>query len=238
MPAHFRTSAFAALCLLFAVCLAVAAAPAGERPEASLEPSIPASQEDDFESDEDESDDGSPLEPTPGKAGRRGFRYGTILEYWFLEPGDRFSRMPHEPSLTGMIDDSKQYFLGNAMLRDNELKQYVGRQGVLQWTAYFRVTKPGKHVFALSFKGSDEPSWSGAALAFNDETKATATVGKDASAAVDFAAPGWYRMQVRVWWTHHSKPNFPDFAATIKVREPGSLSLRPIARKELFYKQP
>lgn len=239
------------LCLLLPA--AASGLRAGDAPaDDTLSPAIPASEAYDFQDDEDDEeharaatataagDRDAPLEPEPGKAGRRGFRYGTILEYWFLEPGVRFTRMPPEPSLTGMIDDSKLLFSGNAMLRDGELKNYVARQGALQWTCYFRVTRAGKHVFAVSARDIPlgDSNFAGVALAFNDGTRAVATADKDTSVAVDFSAPGWYKMQVRIWWCAAEKPNFADYGAVVKVREPGSLSLRPIARKEIYYKQP
>lgn len=230
---------------IFALCLALAsgALRAGDAPADSLAPAIPVSEAGDFQEEEDDEDgtsDDSPLAPTPGKAGRRGFRYGTILEYWFLEPGQRFARVPSEPSLTGMVDDSKQLFSGNAILRDGEMKNYAARQGMLQWTCYFRVSKPGKHVFAVAAKGLtlDDGNFAGVALAFNDGASTVATAEKDTSVAVDFSAPGWYKMQVRIWWCAAEKPNFAEYGVVLKVREPGTLSLRPVARKEIYYKQP
>lgn len=242
MPIDKRTL----LSLVFLVVLGLAAAGfAGETVGDALEPTIPDSQAADFQEDEEDADGGnagaapSPLEPTPGKPGRRGFRYGTILEYWLLEPGTRF-RMPSDPSLTGMIDDARQYFLADAMLHDGELKNYVNRQGLVQWTCYFRVTRPGKHVFAMAVAGlpSTDSNFSGAALAFADGVRAIATAERDTSATVEFSSPGWYEMRIRIWSCQAEKPDFSQYAVTLKVREPGALSLRPIGRKELYYKQP
>ncbi|MCC8189268.1 MAG: hypothetical protein LIP77_01355 [Planctomycetes bacterium] len=185
--------------------------------------------------------DTTPMEPV-ARQGMRRFRYGTILEYWLLPAGEAFVRMPGDPSLTGMVDDSRHTFQGASMTRDAEMKHYVSRQGVLQWTTYFRATRAGKHVFALASAGMDPgeegTAHRGVALAFNEEEKIHALPGRDYSGTVDFARPGWYKMQVRIWWTDDEPPNFDTYGVTVKVREPGSLSLRALARKDLFYSMP
>ena len=186
-----------------------------------------------------ESADG-PMDPAIDRSARRGFKPGTILEFWLLKPGEKFSAMPAVPALTGMIDDSRQYFYAGSMVRDPELKNYASRQGVLQWTTYFRVTRPGKHVFAITAVGPEqtEMQHAGVALAINDDVKVAAPVDLEESAVADFSEPGWYKLQIRLWWTYPEKPNYEDFAITLKVREPGTLSLRPLNRKDLFYKYP
>lgn len=179
----------------------------------------------------------APLEPWVEKSQEQSVNPGTILEFWFAS--DRFERFPVDPSVTGMIDDSDKVFAGSSMLKDAEMKQYVGRHGVLQWTAYFRVTKPGKHVFAMGIEGmwSDDTRYGGAGMLINDERKIVALPARDESATVDFSEPGLYKMQIRMWWTHGSRkgPMFQDYRVSLKVREPGSLGLRQVTKKDLFY---
>lgn len=231
-----------AVLLALAVIIAPAASAIAEDRAASvLEPAISASEAGDFQTEEEEGEAAdTALEPAMAQSAKKGLKYGSILEYWFLEPGEPVSRMPADISLSGMIDDSKQIFSGASMLRDGELKKYASRQGVLRWTSYIRVAKPGKHVFALSSVGLTEAStkYSGVALAINGEVKTRAAADRDGSAVVDFAAPGWYAVQVWLWWSHNRKPAFQDYGATLKIREPGSLSLRPVTRRDIYYKQP
>lgn len=236
-----RTFSTIALFLLFAFVLGVGPARSGEDPaDSPLQPVVGDSGDDDFEPEEETAD--TPLEPAVDRSGKRSFRYGAILEYWHLDPGRKFSRMPSGPSLTGMVDDGgKQFFYAGAMLRDNELKNYANRQGLLRWTTYFRATKPGQHVFLLAptmDDGAADAEYAGASLAVNDEVKIVTPANIDASAAVDFSAPGWYKLQIRLWWTGEERPRFEDYAVTLKVREPGSLSLRPLVKKDLYYRMP
>ena len=62
----------------------------------------------------------APLEPAIESSEEQGLTPGSILEFWFAPVG-RFERMPVEPSVTGMIDDSDKVFSGNAMLKDPEM---------------------------------------------------------------------------------------------------------------------
>lgn len=235
MPVKYFRIMLAIACAAF-LSLSSAVYAADEDDDAPpLDPVVGQTTDDEFDYDEDQD---TPLEPEKG--GKRGYKYGAILEFWLMEPGRKFVRMPSEPSLTGMIDDLRESFAGKAMQRDKELKNYAARQGVLQWTTYFRARKPGKHVFLVTpagvgFEGVEH---SGVALAFNDEVKAVTPGDREASAVVDFGAPGLYKMQVRLWWTNETRANFTDMDVGLKVREPGSLSLRAMNRKEFYYKVP
>lgn len=237
-----RTRLLSGLLLFSFLAFSVAAAAADVDTTAPLTPAVEESADDDFSVPDDQAE--APLEPAA--ATKRGFKYGAILEYWFLTPGQKFERMPADPALTGMIDDGKQHFLGSAMQRDNELKNYANRQGVLQWTTYFRAAKPGKHVFLLTPTGINygvteydaSTDFSGIGLAINDELKVAAPGERDTSVTLDFAEPGWYKLQILLWWSHDRPPAFQDYGINLKVREPGSLSLRPLARKDLFYRLP
>ena len=239
----FRIGAFALL-LFLAGSYRLAAADAAV--DDALQPV--AGDIDDFEPDTDpesaaqlpDTTSDEPMDPALDRSAKRGFRAGTILEYWLLKPGEKFARMSSDPSLTGMVDESRQYFYAGAMAGDPELKNYLTRQGVVQWTTYFRATRAGKHVFAVSASGMDKggTAYSGIALLVNDSVKLITPVDLDDSAVVDFSAPGWYKLQLRLWWSHQESPNFEDYAITLKVKEPGTLSLRQLNRKDLFYKFP
>lgn len=167
---------------------------------------------------------------------------GAILEFWFLPRDKQFTRMPVDPSVTAMIDDSDKVFLGSSMLKDPEMRNYVSRHGILQWTAYFQANKPGKYVFVLGAEGmwSDTTRYGGVSLLVNDEEKVAAIPAREESCTVDLAKPGLYKLQVRMWWTHGSRPGpvFQDYRASLKVREPGALGLRQVTKKDLFHKLP
>ncbi len=182
----------------------------------------------------------APLEPNYSQSDEAKAVPGSILEFWFAPPGKRFERFPTDPSVTGMIDAADKVFQGSSMLNDPEMKNFIARHGVLQWTTYFRVNKPGKHVFAMGIDGmwSDNPSYGGASMLVNGESKLTAIPKRDESATVDFAKPGLYKLQIRMWWTHGGAPTreplFQDYRVGLKVREPGSLGLRQVTKKDLF----
>lgn len=184
----------------------------------------------------------APLAPAIEKAGEKDLPSGAILEYWFAPRDKKLERFPVDPSVTGMVDESDKVFAGNSMLKDGEMRQYVSRHGVLQWTTYFLVRKPGKHVFALGVEGmwSDNPRYGGASMLINDEATIEVIPGRDDSVTLDFGEPGLYKMQIRMWWTHGSRsgPLFQDYRVSLKVREPGSLGLRQVTKKDLFYKLP
>jgi hypothetical protein len=81
-------------------------------------------------------------------------------------------------------------------------------------------------------------AYRGVSLLVNDAEKIHALPDRDYSATVEFSSPGWYKLQVRMWWSDPALPNFENYGAALKVREPGAMSLRPLNRKDLYYTHP
>ncbi len=214
MRAHyFRTALFLALALSVSLGLR-----AGEFPDAPLEPG---------------------WTPSEGELENK----GSILEFWLLSVYEEVKRMPSDPSATGMIDDSQQVFSASAMTKDPEMAIYANQPGLLQWTSFYNVKKAGKHVFTLAVTGAEE--WytsrfarSGVWLAINDEIRLGLPYGKSGSATVDFAKPGFYKFQVRLWYSEGERLNWQDARVSVKVREPGALSQRQMTADDLLYRFP
>lgn len=191
----------------------------------------------------------APLEPETTEIASNVYLPGALLEFWFLDQYVDFmnpktgipnKRWLDDPSVSAMLDTTDQLFSGNVIEKDPNLKEFLHRTGALRWTFYYYAKKPGKHVFTMEQKtntGNCGLTERGSCLLVNNEGKIWCFPGEVKSATLDFATPGLYKMQLLNWWTRCDSP-WAQNRMILKVREPGSLGLKQITNKDIFYKNP
>lgn len=173
------------------------------------------------------------------------YQPGSLVEFFFLPFGTDVERPPSDPAVSMTYDTEEQVFAGSIMQKDETFKSFIGRSGMLRWNTYLNVKKPGVHVFTtqlLPQKKKALSSWEAAAkyygynVAINGESKLTSIPsGALETFNCNFSAPGLYRVTISLWLTTNlDKLTWPDMRITMKVREPGSMGLRFVTRKDLL----
>lgn len=154
------------------------------------------------------------------------FKPGAIFNYWL--GNFPWYTIPTAISVATVVDEAANPFKGTVMAEDETLKTYLTKEGVLVWTAYLAIEKPGRYVVMCQTMDKKRGC-------VKIESVLMKCDWDEKSYTINFAETGLYKITVIVnaW----GGIKWQDTGMNIQIREPGSKRPRPLRLADVCYKK-